>query len=242
MGPDVLDVRDVRRTYVANGNPTGGGSFSLLIDRLALRPGERIVVTGPSGCGKSTLLALLAGALRPDEGCGRLLLLDGDLLALWRNGRLDALATLRAASIGFVPQTASLLPFLTLRDNIGLPLAILGRPDSARVTALARQLGLEDQLGHFPAQLSVGQRQRAAIARALVHRPAIVLADEPTASVHPAQADAILALLTEEAARVEAAIILVSHDGVRAEASGYAPAPCRPEAGAAVTHFAHPPA
>ncbi len=107
---------------------SGGTSFTLHIDRLTVRSGERVAVTGPSGCGKSTLLALLAGALRPDTAEG--LLLGGeDAAALWRAGRVDALAALRARTVGFVPQTAALLPFLTVRDNVALPLAILGRHD-----------------------------------------------------------------------------------------------------------------
>ncbi len=230
-----LAAWDLARSYDA-----GGTAFTLRIDRLTVRPGQRIAITGPSGCGKSTLLALLAGALKPDDGTGGLVLAGGDALALWRSGRHDALAALRAEAIGFVPQTAALLPFLTVRDNIALPLAILGRPDRQRVEDLAYQLGLGAILGRRPAQISVGQRQRVAIARALAHRPAILLADEPTASVHPAQADAILHLLTEAAELTGAATVLVTHDGARAAAAGYVLAPCVPDAQAPLTRFAWP--
>jgi putative ABC transport system ATP-binding protein len=228
---------DIGRSYVS-----GGARFSLRIDRLVVRPGERVAVTGPSGCGKSTMLALLAAALRPDEGGGELQLCGQDALVLWRSHRPDALALIRAAAIGFVPQTAALLPFLTIRDNVSLPLDLLGRPNMQRVEALAAQLGLADILGRRPAQISVGQRQRVAIARALVHRPAIVLADEPTASVHPAQADAILALLTQSAEQDGAALVLATHDPERAARAGFALAPCLPDPACPMTRFAWPPA
>ncbi len=181
-------------------------------------------------------MALLGLALRPEPGAS--LSLGGtDAIPLWRDP--DALAALRARALGFVPQTGALLPFLTLRDNIALPLRILRRPDPARVTALAERLGIAAILDRAPAAVSVGQRQRAAIARALVHRPGIVLADEPTAAVHPAQADAILALLAE-AADDGAALIIASHDAPRAAASGYTLAPCETDPGAARTRLTFP--
>jgi putative ABC transport system ATP-binding protein len=220
---------------------TGGTPFGVSIDRFALQQGERVAITGPSGCGKSTILALLAGALRPDEMTGGLMLDHKNALRLWQENALDKLAALRAMSIGFVPQTAALLPFLTLRDNIGLPLAILNRPDPRRVQGLADQLGLSGILDRRPAQVSVGQRQRAAIARALAHRPAIVLADEPTAAVHPAQADEVLELLTDAAKQDGAALVLVTHDPDRAAVAGYQMAPCQLDATAPLTRFAWPP-
>ena len=217
----------------------GGAGFTLLVDHLALPPGGRIAVTGPSGCGKSTLLALLALALRPDAG--EVLALSGqDAMAHWRAGRGDALAALRGRAIGFVPQTGALLPFLSLRDNIMLPQRILRRADPARTGALAARLGIAAVLDRMPGQVSVGQRQRAAVARALGHRPGVVLADEPTASVHPAQADEVLALLTETAERDGAALVITTHDAARAAAAGYDVAPCQPAAGQSQTRFAWP--
>ena len=106
--------------------------------------------------------------------------------------------------------------------------------------ALAARLGIAAVLDRMPGQVSVGQRQRAAVARALGHRPGVVLADEPTASVHPAQADEVLALLTEAAEQDGAALVITTHDAARAAAAGYAVAPCRPEVGQAVTRFAWP--
>ncbi len=157
-----------------------------------------------------------------------------DALALWRAGRADALADLRARHVGFVPQTGALLPFLTLRQNIALPQAIAGRPDPVRLQALAERLEIAGILDRLPAATSVGQRQRAAIARALAHRPGLVLADEPTASVHPTQADAILGLLSELAAAEGVALVIATHDLVRAEAAGFALVPCLMVPGAMV--------
>lgn len=230
MTPAPLHATDVRR---------GLGGFSLVIDRLDVAAGQRVAVVGPSGCGKSTLLALMALALRPDAGAA-LALAGTDALALWRAGAGDALAALRSANIGFVPQTGALLPFLSLRDNIALPQRIANRPDPARVEALADRLGIFALLDRKPAAVSVGQRQRAAIARALSHRPGIVLADEPTASVHPAQADDILQLLVEAASDDGAALVISTHDAARAEAAGFAVAPCTVALGADATRFRWP--
>ncbi len=171
------------------------------------------------------------------EGISTLDLAGTDALSLWRTCQLDALAALRSQHLGFVPQTGSLLPFLTLRANIALPLRLQGRTDPVRVAQLAERLGIAAVLDRMPSSVSVGQRQRAAVARALVHRPGLVLADEPTASVHPTQADEILHLLTE-AAEDGTALVISTHDAARAQAAGFAIAPCRPDPALSLTRFA----
>jgi putative ABC transport system ATP-binding protein len=234
-----LSAAPLRAERVSRSIAAGGSRFTLHIERFEVAQGARVAVVGPSGCGKSTLFALLALALRPDAG-DALMLAGVDALALWRAGQGDALAALRGRSVGFVPQTGALLPFLSLHDNILLPQRIAARPDPARVSALAERLGIAAVLERRPAAVSVGQRQRAAIARALAHRPAVVLADEPTASVHPAQADEILDLLTRTATEDGAALVIATHDAARARAAGYAIAPGRPDADAAQTRFCWP--
>ena len=230
----------LRAEAVGRSIGVSGSRFSLLIERFIVLPGARIAVVGPSGCGKSTLLGVLALALRPDTA-EALQIAGTDAKALWQAGAADALAGLRSRSIGFVAQTGALLPFLTLRANIALPQAIGSSPDVPWADALAERLGITAVLDRLPHAVSVGQRQRAAIARALVHRPALILADEPTASVHPAQADAVLALLSEAATEQGTALVITTHDAARAEAAGFDLAPCDPAPSADATRIAYPP-
>src|SRR5690606_23384060 len=158
-------------------------------------------LVGPSGSGKSTLLDLLALVLAPDPG-GEMLLRVGereiDLLRLWRDGRQERLAQLRSRELGYVLQTGGLLGFLDVRRNIGLSRALLGMLDDGSVLRLAQQLEIAEQLDKYPAALSVGQRQRVGIARALAHGPRLLLADEPTASLDPLNAARVQQLLLEQ--------------------------------------------
>ncbi len=210
----LLSLRGVTKAYRGDAAP-----FALEIPEFDLAKGEALALAGPSGSGKSTLLMMLALALPPDAGT--FICAGHDIARLWRGGRRDALAGLRATTIGVVPQTGGLLPYLSVAGNIGLTQRIAGCEDSARVRDLAEELGIGAQLRKRPAELSVGQRQRVAIARALAHRPALVLADEPTASVHPELADAVLALLRRECAAAGAALLVATHDPDRAARAGY---------------------
>jgi putative ABC transport system ATP-binding protein len=170
------------------------------------------------------MLDMLALALSPDRATRFALATRGgeeiDVADAWKRGEADRLTEIRAAHIGYVLQQGGLLPFLTVGENIALSQRVLGRPEPARIEALAARLGIADLLDRKPAALSVGQRQRAAIARALAHQPEIVLADEPTASVHPALADTVLALLVEQAREADAALVLATHDPERASRHG----------------------
>ena len=215
--------------------PGGALGFELVIEEFSITRGEALALVGPSGSGKSTLLDLLALARRP-LSTSRFLLTPRtgkaiDLGAVWRAGDDNSLTAIRAAHFGYILQTGGLLPFLSVRRNIALSQAVLGRPDPAHIEALAARLEIASFLERMPATLSVGQRQRVAIARALAHRPEILLADEPTASVHPALADTILALLIEQAREQDTALILATHDPDRAARHGFTILPIRTEAG-----------
>ncbi|ACI52950.1 ABC transporter related [Gluconacetobacter diazotrophicus PA1 5] len=197
-----------------------------------LRAGDRVAIVGPSGCGKSTLLGLLSLALRP-RAVGRLEIGGQDVSPCW-NGQhgAAALGRIRAAGMGFVPQMSALLPFLSVRANIALPLDVLGRTDRARVQDLAARLDILGQLDRMPVTLSVGQRQRAAIARAVVHRPRLVLADEPTAALHPDQAAGAMRLLFDQGG-ADSAVVMVTHDGARAAETGFSIVSAVPHVGGA---------
>ncbi|WAC70894.1 ABC transporter ATP-binding protein [Roseateles sp. SL47] len=182
----------------------GGQTLFERLD-LQLRRGELLALLGESGSGKSTLLNGLA-ALEPlDDGQ---VLLDGqDILTLDESGQ----AALRRERLGFVFQAFHVLPHLTVRDNIGLPLLLQGAPDPTRVDEMLAAVGLSDRARHLPRQLSGGQLQRVAIARALVHRPALVLADEPTGNLDPRHADQVMQLLRQQLQQQGAACLLVTH-------------------------------
>ncbi|WP_338488863.1 ABC transporter ATP-binding protein [Pseudomonas trivialis] len=197
----------------------GSQRYSLVIPALALRAGEQVAIVGPSGCGKSTLLDLLALVLAPDQ-VGRFEFHQQDIGGLWRADRQSALAALRSRHLGYVLQTGGLLGFLDVRGNIALPRQLLGFEDDGSVARLAEQLGISDQMGKSPAALSVGQRQRVSCARALAHAPQLVLADEPTASLDPLNAERVMQALLDRAREQRAACVVATHDEPLARASG----------------------
>ncbi len=195
---------------------SGAAGFRLRVPSLSVAAGEAVAVVGPSGSGKSTLLDLLGLVLRP-SAAGRFAMQDThtplDVAALWRERRADPLARLRAARIGYILQTGGLLPFLDVRENIRLSLRLLGQAlDPPHLPALLSTLGIGHLQDKMPAALSVGERQRVATARALAHRPALVLADEPTASLDPGRAALVMDLLFAAVRDMGASLVVVSHD------------------------------
>ena len=172
---------------------------------LRIRAGEFVALSGESGVGKSTLLNCIAGLDRADAG--RIELGGRAVLSLAEPEQ----ARVRRELLGFVFQAFHVLPHLSVADNIGLPLLLLGRPDAERVREMLDSVGLADFGARQPAQLSGGQLQRVAIARALVHRPPLILADEPTGNLDPGTAGRILDLLQTQVQREGASCLLVTH-------------------------------
>lgn len=209
MSDSVFFLRDVRKV-----REKGGCRFDLNVPTMAVDRGEFVAVLGPSGCGKSTLLDLLAFVLKPTSFktfrfSAREL--RGALVDL-RTVSASALARIRKSSIGYVLQSGGLLPFLSVEENILLPSRLNGLTDgTGRMLALARILGIEDQLAKKPMHLSGGQRQRVAIARAIAHWPSVVLADEPTAAVDELTAGEIMAVFGRLAKKMGITVILVTH-------------------------------
>jgi len=214
----------------------GAQRYSLLVDRLHLAVGERVALVGPSGCGKSTLLDLLALVLAPDAAEG--FVLGGeDVAGLWRGRQLDRLASWRSRHLGYVLQAGGLLGFLDVRGNIRLPRQLLGLDDDGSVERLAEALDVHDQLGKKPAALSLGQRQRVSCARALVHAPTLLLADEPTAALDPVNAERVMQLLLREAEARQVTCVVATHDEGLARQAGLTVLrmACRREADGGVT-------
>jgi ABC-type lipoprotein export system ATPase subunit len=174
---------------------------------LQVAAGEFLALVGPSGSGKSTLLHIAGGLDRPDSG--RVLVGDDDLATLSAADR----ARLRRRRVGFVFQFFHLIPTLSVAENVALPLTLdRARRVDAPVLEMLDRVGLAHRAGHLPGELSGGEMQRAAIARALVSHPALILADEPTGNLDSTTGEAILDLVTERVRETGAALLMVTHD------------------------------
>lgn len=188
-----------------------GSGFRLAIPDLEIGAGETVAIVGPSGSGKTTLLNLVAGIERPVRG--RITVADEDVAALPDEDRQD----FRALRMGLVFQEFELLDYLTVFENVLLPYRIslaldLNRDVHLRAESLLADVGLAGKRARFPRRLSQGERQRVAVCRALVTRPAILLGDEPTGNLDPENRDHVMDLLMDYAATEQAPLIVVTHD------------------------------
>ena len=204
-GEPVLEARSVTRAF-----QQGGTRLEVLRDlQLAVPPAERLAIIGASGSGKTTLLQILGGLDRPDAGSIRV---DGrDIHALDEAAR----GALRNRTLGFVYQFHHLLPEFSALENVALPLLVRHEPTavaSARARTLLGRVGLGERLTHRPGELSGGERQRAAVARALVTEPRLVLADEPTGNLDGRNAEQVFALMLELNRELGTALVVVTHD------------------------------
>jgi len=198
----ILRCESLTRSYAS-----GGREITVLRDiTFELEAGGFLAVTGPSGSGKSTLLGLLAGLDRPTRG--RVVLDGRDLAALTEDER----ARVRAEAVGFVFQSFHLIPTLTARENIQVPLELRGEDSRARAEELLGRVGLGDRGHHYPAQLSGGEQQRVAVARAFAHRPKVLFADEPTGNLDAANGQNVVALLGELNRELGTTLVLVTHE------------------------------
>ncbi len=207
MAPKGIRIDHLRKQY-----GTGDNAFLALKDvNMQVGPGEVVGLIGPSGSGKSTLLKCLGAVIDPTAG--RMAL--GDELIYDDGWRLRDLGALRRDRIGFVFQAPYLIPVLDATDNVALPAMLAGEPNAAaraRALELLAALDVQHRAQAMPAQLSGGEQQRVAIARGLVNRPPVILADEPTAPLDSQRAMAVIRILNEMAQRFETAIIVVTHD------------------------------
>ncbi|WP_351118981.1 ABC transporter ATP-binding protein [Psychrobacter sp. SMN/5/1215-MNA-CIBAN-0208] len=190
----------------------GEQSLSIIKDvSIHVDAGEFVVIMGKSGSGKSTLLGLLAALDYPDSGSVEL---AGQTLSSLDE---DALAVIRQRDMGFVFQSFHLLPTLTVAENIAFPLDIARRPNKARVNELIEAVDLGHRRHSLPNQLSGGEQQRTAVARALVSQPKIVFADEPTGNLDEQNADQVMKLLLDLRQQTGSALVVVTHDPALAE-------------------------
>ena len=200
----MLDIADLRKSFRS---PEGGNVEVVNVPAFSLAPGEQQALRGESGSGKTTFLHLIAGILAVDVGR---VTVDGDDMTVLSEPRRDRL---RADKLGYIFQTFNLLQGYTVLENVLLGMSFGPRgADRAHAKEMLGRVGLGHRLDHFPRQLSTGQQQRVAVARALGNRPKLVLADEPTGNLDRHHARESLALIREVCRENNAALLLVSHD------------------------------
>lgn len=206
----MIQLKNVTKSFIGpNGRVTALNDIS-----FSVPPGELLAIMGPSGCGKTTLLLTASGMLRPDSG-------DVQLMKEYCPYDLppEKRSRMRAGLVGFVFQQFHLIPYLTVKENIIAPSLSLSKEDpERRAQELIRQFGLQEREDHLPPQLSTGERQRTAMARALFNQPKIIFADEPTGNLDDENAEIVLNHLRSYISE-RGSVLLVTHN---AKASGYA--------------------
>lgn len=198
----VLELEDVSKRFHRGREEV----VALARVTLAVDSGEFVAVVGPSGSGKSTLLHLAGGLDQPDAGRVRV---NGRDLA---DASVGERAGLRRRQIGFVFQFFHLIPTLSVAENVSLPLLLDGRSDDHRVEALLERVGLADRADHLPGELSGGEMQRTAIARALAASPGLILADEPTGNLDSGTGEEVFEALVTQVRDASATLLMVTHD------------------------------
>ena len=200
---ELLRCENITKTY-----GSGAAQVTALSHlNLSIHKGEFVAIVGTSGSGKSTLLHMLGGVDRPTEG--HIYIEDTDISALSE----EELAVFRRRKVGLIYQFYNLIPTLNVRKNILLPMLLDNRrPDEARFREIVETLGLADRLTHLPGELSGGQQQRGAIARSLIYRPALLLADEPTGNLDRKNSEETVALLKLSNQKYGQTVLLITHD------------------------------
>lgn len=194
----MIQCRQVRFAYP-------GESFQLALDDLRIESGESVAVTGPSGCGKTTLLRLIAGILFPQSG--KITVDETEVTSLSEEQR----RAFRLTSMGLVFQEFELLDYLTVKENVEIPFQLQPLERSS-ATPLLERAGIAHLAGRYPHEISQGERQRVAICRAMITRPRVILADEPTGNLDPKNKGRLTSLLREEAKSSDATLVMVTHD------------------------------
>ncbi len=199
----VLQIKQLQKSY---SSPEGESNLVVNIPDFAMKAGEQVALQGSSGCGKTTFLNLIAGILKADKGQ---ILIEGQNIVTLSEAKRDSL---RALKLGYIFQTFNLLQGYTALENVALGMMFGPGVNLDFAQDLLSKVGLEDRFHYYPRQLSIGQQQRVAVARALANQPAIVLADEPTGNLDFRHGQEAIELIQSICAENEAALLLVSHD------------------------------